>query len=221
MKNAIDGILSGIVVGVDEVNFSPSLAGDCGVAAVWLPPELLSRATLPVNDSKVLSHEGRIKAFSYLLDRAVFAFQPASVADIAKFGIYEARNIAALSALDALAIRLKKLGFAEIDHVVCDSSLGHGLSDSKWKDKLVVIKRAGKKSFVVAAASVIAKVYNDALFCGWGAFWPGYGMERDHGSLSIEHRKALAERGPSPVHRRVNYAPKWWASILGGNGHGG
>ena len=65
------------------------------------------------------------------------------------------------------------------------------------------------------AASIVAKVYLDALFEGWDQYWPGYGLNSNHGSPSTQHYTALREKGPTPVHRTANYATEWWRRIIG------
>ena len=54
----------------------------------------------------------------------------------------------------------------------------------------------------IAAASVVAKVYRDALLAGCAEDYPGYGFERHKGYGTPQHRQALRERGPCPLHRR-------------------
>ncbi|MEW6048799.1 MAG: ribonuclease HII, partial [Bacillota bacterium] len=58
----------------------------------------------------------------------------------------------------------------------------------------------------VAAASVIAKVFRDALMDELDAIYPGYGFAHNKGYPTPEHLAALRARGPSPVHR-LSFAP--------------
>jgi len=74
---------------------------------------------------------------------------------------------------------------------------------------------ADNKVYTVSAASIVARVYADALFEGFGKFYPGYGFEHDHGSPSKAHIEALRKAGPSPYHR-TNYAVGWWERIRKG-----
>ena len=59
---------------------------------------------------------------------------------------------------------------------------------------------------VLAAASVLAKVYRDRLLVELDAVYPGYGLARHKGYCSPEHLKALARLGPTPLHRK-SFAP--------------
>jgi ribonuclease HII len=53
----------------------------------------------------------------------------------------------------------------------------------------------------VAAASVIAKVSRDRMMRDLHERYPLYGFDRHKGYVTEEHVRALAEHGPSPVHR--------------------
>jgi ribonuclease HII len=54
----------------------------------------------------------------------------------------------------------------------------------------------------VAAASVVAKVTRDRMMHELDERYPVYGFRRHKGYVTGEHLRALAEHGPSPVHRR-------------------
>jgi ribonuclease HII len=58
----------------------------------------------------------------------------------------------------------------------------------------------------IAAASVIAKVHRDRLLCDLDARFPGYGLARNKGYGTPEHKKALAQLGATEMHRR-SFAP--------------
>jgi ribonuclease HII len=53
----------------------------------------------------------------------------------------------------------------------------------------------------VAAASVLAKVSRDRMMRDLHERYPQYGFDRHKGYATDEHVRALAEHGPSPVHR--------------------
>ena len=54
----------------------------------------------------------------------------------------------------------------------------------------------------VAAASIVAKVTRDRMMRELDERYPEYGFCRHKGYVTGEHLRALAEHGPSPVHRR-------------------
>lgn len=197
---------NGLVVGLDEVNYSPSLAGDCVVAACWLP--LDQNILEGVDDSKDLSSAARLRVFTEIVRIGQYCVVPASVADVRTHGIFVARNIAAETAMFGLACRLRP---QTIDLVVTDRGIPENLFPKHMR-----IPGAGRVSYLVGAASIVAKVYVDALFTGYAAYWPGYGLGDNHGNLSDEHLQTLRDKGPTPVHRVDNYGEQWWARIFEG-----
>jgi ribonuclease HII len=58
----------------------------------------------------------------------------------------------------------------------------------------------------VAAASILAKEERDALMRAMHLIWPQYNFAANKGYGTAEHRRALTECGPCPLHRR-SYAP--------------
>ena len=61
-------------------------------------------------------------------------------------------------------------------------------------------------SCAIACASILAKTHRDALMEELDGALPGYGLARHKGYGTPAHRKALAEQGPSRIHR-LSYAP--------------
>jgi len=53
----------------------------------------------------------------------------------------------------------------------------------------------------IAAASVLAKTERDRHMEELDALFPCYGWRRNKGYPTPEHRRAIAENGPSPYHR--------------------
>lgn len=199
-----------IKISCEESNFSPSLAGDCVVVALWLPDGV----EIPgVGDSKDLTEKQRLAVFAELQKHAIYSVQCATPADISRFGVYPAREMAAVAAVRALDDKLRLAGIGAADFVVSDTSLKK-IAELVHKNSIAMVE-AGRKDNLVAAASIVAKTYVDALLMGYSTFWPGYGIERNHGSVSAEHKAALREKGPTPVHRQGVYGKEWWRQLLG------
>lgn len=59
------------------------------------------------------------------------------------------------------------------------------------------------KSAVIAAASIVAKVYRDELMVEYGKIYPEYGFERNKGYPTAEHMDTIRQFGPYPIHRRT------------------
>jgi len=60
----------------------------------------------------------------------------------------------------------------------------------------------------IAAASILAKVERDRMMCEWDAVFPEYGLASHKGYSTPQHRAALQEHGPTPLHRQ-SFAPVW------------
>jgi ribonuclease HII len=55
----------------------------------------------------------------------------------------------------------------------------------------------------IAAASILAKTARDTLMRQLDDQYPGYGFAQHKGYGTFAHRQALAQFGPSPIHRRT------------------
>ena len=73
--------------------------------------------------------------------------------------------------------------------------------------------KGDQRSASIAAASILAKVTRDRMMVEYERRYPGYGFARHKGYPTAEHRRALAERGPSPIHRTTFRGVK---ELLGG-----
>ncbi|MCZ6677779.1 MAG: ribonuclease HII [Candidatus Poribacteria bacterium] len=54
----------------------------------------------------------------------------------------------------------------------------------------------------ISAASIVAKVTRDRLMIALDKIYPHYGFRRHKGYGTRQHRQAIAQFGPCPVHRR-------------------
>jgi ribonuclease HII len=63
--------------------------------------------------------------------------------------------------------------------------------------------KGDSKFFSIAAASILAKTYRDQWMKDAAKQFPGYGWERNAGYPTIEHRKAVIQNGPTPIHRKT------------------
>ena len=55
----------------------------------------------------------------------------------------------------------------------------------------------------IAAASILAKTHRDELMKRYAAEYPGYGWESNMGYPTKAHYAALAQSGPTPLHRKT------------------
>ena len=179
------------VAGIDEVGRGP-IAGPVVAAAVVLP-DLVGfeheDLTL-IRDSKQLTAVQRERANILVREIALgFGIGEASPEEIDLLGIAPATRKAMRRALDKLADRPSHL---LIDAFPLD-----------WhKTPCTPIIKGDSLCTAIAAASVIAKVYRDAIMVRLNAMYPGYGLGGHKGYASVDHLAAVAQLGPSPVHRR-------------------
>ncbi len=186
-----------IIAGVDEVGRG-ALFGPVVAAAVILPAKISSLARLGLTDSKQLTRDQR-----ETLDRKIRKLALAvSIAEvdaetIDRLNIYQASRLAMLHAVQALTLSPDHL---LIDAMLLDlAQLSHPCAQTRlyYGDAL---------SLSIAAASVIAKVHRDALMRDLDLLHPQYGLASHKGYATPEHRRALREHGPCPLHRRT-FAP--------------
>lgn len=116
----------------------------------------------------------------------------ATASEIDDRGIIAALALAAARALNALAVTP--------DVVLLDGN-HDWLSRVAPRGRVVTRIRADGSCAAVAAASIIAKVARDAHMADISRDHPHYCWESNKGYAAPEHLSALAERGPSPVHR--------------------
>lgn len=178
------------VAGVDEVGMGP-LAGPVVAAAVIFPPETRIRG---VDDSKRLDRERREALAREIRARAAgVSIGAADVAEIDRLNVYQAGR---------LAMQRAVLGLEEApDHALVDGRSVPGLACAQDR-----VDQGDAKVFVIAAASIVAKVYRDAWMARLDLQHPGYGLVRHKGYGTPEHLDALRRLGPSPIHRR-SFAP--------------
>ena len=176
--------------GVDEAGRG-CLAGPVVAAAVLLPPDV----DLPeVRDSKALTPEAREAAACRIRDLAVaWGLGIVEVEQIDRLNILRATHLAMREALEELGDRI-------------DCALVDGLPVPGLPVPARFIVRGDQVCLSIAAASIIAKVERDRIMVELDRRYPGYGLARNKGYGTREHREALARLGPAPVHRR-SFAP--------------
>lgn len=172
------------IAGVDEVGrgalFGPVVAG-----AVILA---MDRPVRGLNDSKLLEPERREQLDGRIRERAVaWAVAAVDAATIDSINIYQASR----QAMRMAVARLNPVpDFVLVDAVPLD------LPIPQWP-----LIKGDARSQVIAAASIIAKVYRDHLMRVWDEVFPQYGLASHKGYATPEHWRALSEHGPTPLHR--------------------
>ncbi|MFM8603602.1 MAG: ribonuclease HII, partial [Gemmatimonadota bacterium] len=154
------------IAGVDEVGRGP-LAGPVVVCAVIMPAD--RRAIAGVTDSKQLKAAERERLAAQIQTEAVaVALTAGSVAEIARWNIYQATARAMARAIGRLAVRP--------DEVLVD---GKPIKTLGVPHHAVVGGDA--TCYSIGCASIVAKVVRDRLMQRLAARHPGYGWESNAG----------------------------------------
>ena len=175
-----------VVGGIDEVGRGP-LAGPVVTACVSIPRDKL---VMGVDDSKKLSEKRRELLYPLLIEAADYA-ETCFIGP----GVIDEINIlnATRRAMETCAG-----GF--------DATNGIILVDAVRDLRLPCAQRAlihgDALSYMIGAASIVAKVTRDRYMIELDARYPEYGFARNKGYGTAEHIAALKKYGPCPEHRR-------------------
>lgn len=179
------------VAGIDEAGRGP-LAGPVVAAAVVLPERF---ALTGLDDSKKLTAKRRDSLHREITRCAEIRWAVAWVdpEEIDRINILRATWKAMRLAYSRLEPRAD---IALID--------GKPVKDFPGEHRALV--RGDSLSLSIAAASILAKVERDRMMFALAERYPGYGFENHKGYGTRQHREALLEMGPTPIHRR-SFAP--------------
>ena len=178
------------IAGCDEVGRGP-MFGPVVAAAVILP---LSCRIPGLNDSKQLAESKRNELDVIIRAKALaFAIAAIDVETIDRINIRKASLLAMRTAVEQLALAP--------DYLLID-----GCDTIDWACPQESVIHGDARSYSIAAASVLAKVYRDRMLVELDSVYPGYGLARHKGYCSREHLAALDRLGPTPLHRK-NWSP--------------
>lgn len=183
------------LAGVDEAGRGP-LAGPVAAGAVCMPPEvareLRAGALARLTDSKALPEAAREELYGALVAApgVQWALGLASAEEIDRLNILRATHLAMRRALEALP------GGAP------DFALVDGLPVRGLPCGHEAVVKGDARCFLVAAASVVAKVSRDRILRELDARFPGYGFAEHKGYPTESHLAAIARLGVCPAHRR-------------------
>ena len=173
-----------LIAGIDEVGRGP-LAGPVVTACVCMD---LTRPVYGVDDSKKLSEKKREELYPLIKEAALYA-KTAWVwqEDIDSMNILNATK----RAMEACAEDFKG------DLILVDAVEGLMLPCAHES-----ILHGDALSYMIAAASIVAKVERDRFMCEAAKRFPVYGFDRNKGYGTAEHIEALKKYGPCELHRR-------------------
>ena len=172
------------VAGMDEVGRGP-LAGPVVTACIIIPKDRLIPG---VNDSKKVAEKKREKLYDLLMENAEYVATGWKTP-----GEIDSMNILAATK-------------AAMEEAAADAHGAHFLVDAVTGLHLpgpcTPIIHGDAVSYMIAAASIIAKVTRDRYMIELDEKYPQYGFARNKGYGTAEHIAALKEYGPCPEHRR-------------------
>lgn len=182
------------IAGVDEVGRGP-LAGPVVCAAVIMPLED-NDLILGVDDSKKVTEKNR-RILSEAIKNKAIAYSICAVNEkvIDEINILNATKRCMKNAIEGLSLKP--------DCVLIDAV------DIEVDVETRPIIKGDAKSYVIGAASIIAKVYRDALMDEYDERYPEYGFKKNKGYGTKEHINAIRTVGPCPIHRKT-FIKNFW-----------
>ena len=173
-----------VIAGIDEVGRGP-LAGPVVTACVSIPAD---RLVPGVDDSKKLTEKRREALYPLLMEAAGYA----------ETCFIWPEEIDAINILNATkkAMETCAAGFSG-SIILVDAVQGLRLP---CESRALV--HGDALSYMIGAASVVAKVTRDRYMIQLDEKYPMYGFARNKGYGTAEHIAALKKYGPCPEHRR-------------------
>ena len=199
------------VVGLDEVGRG-AWAGPVVTGAVVFPPNslFLLPDSVRINDSKKLTSRQREVADSWIRENAI-AVSVASISAkyVDRLGIVRATHSGFRRVVKSIQEQLgTQANFVLIDAFYIPYLRGFPLLKSKRRQ--LAITAGDEKSFTIAAASIIAKVYRDKLMESLSSKftrhavtqYKKYHWEKNKGYGTKPHQEAIKKYGRTGYHRK-------------------
>lgn len=175
-----------IIAGIDEAGRG-SLCGPVVAGAVILPDTPIIEG---IDDSKKLSFVKREYLFTKIKKHAIAI----------GIGIISHKIIDEINILQATFLAMKK---AIINlNIVPDFILvdGHKIPEISIKQKAII--KGDATNYIIAAASIVAKVTRDKIMEKIDKKYPQYNWAKNKGYGTKQHIESLQKYGYSPIHRK-------------------
>ncbi|MFP4135269.1 MAG: ribonuclease HII [Halothece sp.] len=184
---------STLIAGVDEVGRG-ALFGPVVAAAIVIPASQVCQLNeIAAKDSKKLSPKRRTE----------YAAAIKTMVTDAQIGAAQASEIDEINILQA-SLRAMQRSVQKLTPppMICLVDGRFALPDLN-NIQQVNLKQGDARSRLIAAASIVAKVYRDHLLVqDFAPKYPQYYLAQNKGYGTAAHRSALQEYGPSPQHRQ-------------------
>lgn len=184
----MDCPLEGVIAGIDEAGRGPLAGPVVSACVVWQGIPFKNES---IRDSKLLSSAKRAKLYTWVTKHAY------------KIGIGLATN-EEIEEINILQASLLSMERALMDTVTIPDLLlidgPYGLKS--FPDSRPIVK-GDRKCFLVAAASIVAKVVRDRIMDTYHLLYPQYNFLKNKGYPTKEHKEAIKRFGLSPIHRKT------------------
>ncbi|OHB05094.1 MAG: hypothetical protein A3A26_00610 [Candidatus Zambryskibacteria bacterium RIFCSPLOWO2_01_FULL_47_14] len=185
------------IIGIDEVGRGP-LAGPITFCAFCAHNDFnFKKFRIPLKDSKQLNRQKREEIFKVLNKlsqekQVSFSISSASNILIDKKGL-------SFCIKKCISDCLKKLSInSKTTKVLLDGGL-HAPSKFIFQETIV---KGDTKKYIIAFASIVAKVSRDKYMTTMSRVHPHYSFEKNKGYGTALHIKAIKKHGPSKIHRK-------------------
>ncbi len=190
---------NGVVCGIDEAGrgpwAGPVVAGAVVIKDKNLHPELLKY----LNDSKKLSAQRREKLYNLLFEEEKLGKVSIGIGQASRQEIDE-KNI-----LNATFLAMERAR-ANLS-IVPDLALVDGNQKPRnFNCATQTVVKGDAKSYSIAAASIVAKVYRDHEMQELAKKYPYYAFEKNAGYGTKAHIEGIKKYGITPEHR-LSYKP--------------
>lgn len=176
------------IAGIDEAGRGP-LAGPVVCACVIMPLDE-DKLIDGINDSKKLTEKKREELYDKIIERAIaYSIVEVDERTIDRINILNATKLGMKRALDGLKV---KPDIVLIDAVKLDTDLP--------QDNII---KGDAKSYNIASASILAKVYRDRLMKKLSEKYPQYNFAKHKGYGTKEHIENLKKYGKCELHRET------------------
>lgn len=191
------------LIGIDEVGRG-ALAGPVIACAfswgVSLGKISTHKKLLKLNDSKKLNAKERTELCLHIKKYGNYSLGYASVQEIEKLNVLNATFLAMKRAYETLLLVLSE-SVPPKPYVLIDGNKFNPYISSLQ----VPVIEGDAKSSVIAAASIIAKVYRDELMGKISKLksFESFGWNKNVGYGTAFHRNAIKKNGLTPLHRKL------------------
>ena len=189
----------GIVCGIDEAGrgpwAGPVVAGAVVIKDKNIHPELLKY----LNDSKKLSAQRREKLYNLLFEEEKIGKVSIGI------GLASRQEIDKNNILNATFLAMERAR-ANLNIIPEIALVDGNQKPRNFNCTTQTVVKGDTKSYSIAAASVVAKVYRDKLMKDLAVKYPHYAFEKNAGYGTNAHIEGLKKYGITPEHR-LSYKP--------------